>query len=242
MARPAIVVDPHFGAELRRHRERRGLTLRQLAGLVRYTHTYLWELETGRKRPGGADVARRLDDALGAGGQIAALVTEHTVDPEAAARAAYAVARPARLDRAAVAALRTILAQQRRLDDAIGAAPLIAPTMTHLDVVRRALAESRGDLRAEMIDLASQWAQFAAWLHMAAGRYADADVLLDQACAWAVETGDHEMLATVLSYKGHRAWLVRDVGDLIGLTEASLRDPRVFVGQRVADLGRRVGL
>ncbi|WP_233604145.1 hypothetical protein [Micromonospora sp. HM5-17] len=114
--------------------------------------------------------------------------------------------------------------------------------MTHLDVVRRALAESRGDLRAEMIDLASQWAQFAAWLHMAAGRYADADVLLDQACAWAVETGDHEMLATVLSYKGHRAWLVRDVGDLIGLTEASLRDPRVFVGQRVADLGRRVGL
>jgi transcriptional regulator with XRE-family HTH domain len=232
-----VVVDPRFGAELRRHREQCGFTLRKLAQRVNCSHTYLWELETGRKRPGGADIARLLDDALGAGGQLAALVTEHAADadPEVEARVAYVAGRPARLDRAAVAALRTILAQQRRLDDAIGAAPLIAPTMTHIDMVRRALAEAHGDLRTALLDLAAQWVQFAAWLHMAAGRYADADALLDQACTWAVETGDYEMLATVLSYKGHRAWLARDVGDLIGLTEASLRDPRAYVGQRAYD-------
>ncbi|MDG4786290.1 helix-turn-helix transcriptional regulator [Micromonospora sp. WMMD1102] len=231
----SVTVDPRFGPELRRLREQSGLTLRQLAEVTRYSHTYLWELETGRKRPGGVDVAERLDVALHSGDTLTTLVNDTVLDPDTAGRIDWVAARPGSVDGSAVDALRTIPGQQRRLDDAIGSAPLIGPTMSHLDIVRRALDATRPPLRTRVLDLAAQWAQFAAWLHMASGQLDPAGVLLDQACGWAAETGDYEMLTTVLSYKGHRAWLAGDVGALIGLTEASLRDTRAYIGQRAYD-------
>ncbi|MFC6021941.1 helix-turn-helix domain-containing protein [Plantactinospora solaniradicis] len=234
MPRP-VAVDPRFGAELRRLRELSSLTLRQLAEATSYSHTYLWELETGKKRPGGVDVAQRLDAALHSGGILAALVTDTALDPDTASRIDSVAARPRSIDAPAVDALRTILGQQRRLDDAFGSAPLIASTMSHLDIVRAGLANVRGELRTDVLDLAAQWAQFAAWLHMASGLLGTAGELLDQACGWAAETDDYEMLTTVLSYKGHQAWLAGDVGALIGLSTASLRDHRAYVGQRAYD-------
>ncbi|MFY1673371.1 helix-turn-helix domain-containing protein [Plantactinospora sp. WMMB334] len=234
MPRP-VAVDPRFGAELRRLRGQRGLSLRQLADATCYSHTYLWELESGRKQPGGVDVAERLDAALHSGGTLAALVTDTALDPDTAGRLDWMAARPRTIDAPAVDALHAILDQQRRLDDAIGAVPLIDPTTCHLDIVRAALGQVRGELRDDVLDLAAQWAQFAAWLHLAAGSLEPAGRLLDQACGWAIETDDYEMLTTLLSYQGHRAWLVGDVGALVGLTRAALRDRRAYVGQRAYD-------
>ncbi|AVT39153.1 helix-turn-helix transcriptional regulator [Plantactinospora sp. BB1] len=234
MPRP-VAVDPRFGAELRRLRGQRDMSLRQLGQATSYSHTYLWELETGRKQPGGVDVAERLDAALHSGGTLAALVIDTALDPDTAGRLDWMVARPRTVDTPAVDALHTILEQQRRLDDVIGAVPLVGPTMSHFDVVRAALGSVRGELRDDMLDLAAQWAQFAAWLHLAAGSLEMAGQLLDQACGWAVETDNHEMLTTVLSYQGHRAWLAGDVGALVGLTRAALRDRRAYIGQRAYD-------
>ncbi|MBP2326742.1 transcriptional regulator with XRE-family HTH domain/tetratricopeptide (TPR) repeat protein [Kibdelosporangium banguiense] len=61
-----------FGTELRRRRMAAGLSLAVFARQVHYSKGYLGKIETGDKSP-GADLARRCDAVLGAGGQLVAL-------------------------------------------------------------------------------------------------------------------------------------------------------------------------
>jgi transcriptional regulator with XRE-family HTH domain len=65
--------DQHisFGAELRRIRREAGLSLGDLAQAAHYTKGYLSKIETS-DRPPNADLARRCDAVLGAGGTLAA--------------------------------------------------------------------------------------------------------------------------------------------------------------------------
>src|SRR6266702_5103671 len=72
--RPIVVVDPLFRQRLHQLRTDRGLTFRGLGKVTNYSHTMLWEIEQGRKQPSPA-MAARLDTALAASGQLAALVT-----------------------------------------------------------------------------------------------------------------------------------------------------------------------
>ncbi|EXG80033.1 helix-turn-helix domain-containing protein [Cryptosporangium arvum] len=64
-----------FGQALARWRQSRGLSLRRFADLVHYSSSYLHELERGRKT-GSLALARKLDDALDAGGELVALAPE----------------------------------------------------------------------------------------------------------------------------------------------------------------------
>jgi transcriptional regulator with XRE-family HTH domain len=75
--RATVVVDPTFGVVLRRLRESRGLSTRRLSALVPLSGGYVNQYETGSRRP-TVQVARRLDEILDAGGQLAALVHEVT--------------------------------------------------------------------------------------------------------------------------------------------------------------------
>src|SRR5262249_23502630 len=56
-----------FGAELRRRRMDAGMSLAEFAKRVHYSKGYLGKVETGEKPP-GADLARRCDAVLDAGG------------------------------------------------------------------------------------------------------------------------------------------------------------------------------
>jgi GntR family transcriptional regulator len=66
-----------FAQQLQALRHARGLSLRAFAAQVNYSHTYLWELETGRKQP-SVEVAGRLDRALGAAGALAEMMPDVT--------------------------------------------------------------------------------------------------------------------------------------------------------------------
>lgn len=68
-----------FAQQLQTLRRARGLSLRAFAAQVNYSHTYLWELETGRKQPSPI-VAGHLDKALGADGTLSALVPSSAPD------------------------------------------------------------------------------------------------------------------------------------------------------------------
>jgi transcriptional regulator with XRE-family HTH domain len=70
-----IVNGETVGQALRRWREHRHLSLRQLGKLVNYSHVYLWEIEKGTK-PTTAEIAAACDDQLHAGGQLIALATQ----------------------------------------------------------------------------------------------------------------------------------------------------------------------
>jgi len=69
-----------FHIELRRRRHAAGLSLADLAAATHYSKGYLSKVETGRK-PANADLARRCDAALDAGGRLAALVLTRVATP-----------------------------------------------------------------------------------------------------------------------------------------------------------------
>ncbi len=64
-------IGSSFGRRLKELREQRGLSFRRLGNQIHYSHGYLWDLETGGKRP-TVEVASALDTALDAHGQLLA--------------------------------------------------------------------------------------------------------------------------------------------------------------------------
>jgi transcriptional regulator with XRE-family HTH domain len=234
MRRPAV--DPRFPARLRELRHERHLSLRELGRRAVYSHTYLWEFEKGIKAP-TVDVAARLDDALQAGGELARMVATVraplTRDDED--RLVAAADKPRTVDRTMLDSLDVLLAEQRRIEDTIGAAPMIAPIIGQLTFVTRLVVEAARTLRPGVLDTAAQWAQYAGWLHVAVERPARAARWLDRALDWATEAGDSDLTATVLSFKGHQAWLVGQVVRTVELTEAARTIPAVYPGQRAYD-------
>ena len=66
---------PDFGAELKRRRTSVGMSLTGLAASVHFTKGYLSKVENGKVRV-NRELAKACDQALGAGGELLALVTE----------------------------------------------------------------------------------------------------------------------------------------------------------------------
>jgi transcriptional regulator with XRE-family HTH domain len=92
MPRRTVVAHPDFGRKLKELRELRGLSLRRLGTMIHCSHGHLWDLESGTKRP-SVSVAALLDQALVAGGQLSAMVSEVSADMDT---------RPVALDQAVV--------------------------------------------------------------------------------------------------------------------------------------------
>ena len=148
---------------------------------------------------------------------------------------AYAVAHPRRIDPAALDALAALLAAQRRLEDAIGAAAVVGPVAAQLDVVTALAGDARGQLRPRLVSLAAQWAQYAGWLHTATQDPRGAERLWSRSLEWATEAGDRDLIGTVMSFRGYAAEARGEIGAMIGLSRVTIGDPAVFVGQRAYD-------
>lgn len=152
--------------------------------------------------------------------------------PDDEARIIAAARIPRRHDPGVVDALATVLDAQRRTEDVIGSASLRDAVMAQLAVVEDLVLDARGDLRADVVRLGSQWAQFAAWLHANLGGPAEARRLYGIALELAVEVDDADMIATALNTRGHTAWLGGKVGPMLGLSQAAQRDARASAGVR----------
>ncbi len=222
----AAAVNPDFGAALRGLRKARGLSLRRLGKLVSYSHTQVWEWETGRCQP-TPENASRLDDALGGDGQLAAMVAaaSDSVNADDCDRLGYVIDHPPRIDPAAVTSFAVILANQRHLEDQVGAGSLLVPVLGQLTIVEDLVRDARGAIRPAVVGQAAQWAQFAGWLHAATGQPGAARDWYARTLEWATEVADFDMIATALNMRGHMAWQVREPGSLIGLSAAAQRQP-----------------
>ncbi|MEU4775805.1 helix-turn-helix transcriptional regulator [Micromonospora sp. NPDC023644] len=232
--RARTIVDPRFAAELRRLREARGMSLRQLAAVVNHGKSLVHQLEVGQTKP-TVDVAARLDEALAAQGALARLVVDA---PDGGERLAYVTAHPRRVDHATVRALAGLLAGYRRLEDAIGSGPIMAPVRAHLDTVACLLRDARHDVRPSVLDMAAQWAQFAGWLSIARGEERAATVWHARALDWATEAGNSDLVATVLSFQGHQAELRCDLPAMVRLSQAARRDQSVNAALRAYCAGQ----
>jgi transcriptional regulator with XRE-family HTH domain len=93
MPRRIVAVDPNFGPRLKELRDQQRLSLRRLGLLIHCSHGYLWDLEAGSKHP-SVRVAVLLDAALGANGQLSAMVYELSADNGELRAASYTYGDP----------------------------------------------------------------------------------------------------------------------------------------------------
>jgi hypothetical protein len=147
-------------------------------------------------------------------------------------RLAWTQRHPRRIDQAAVDSLASLLTAQRRLEDSVGSAAVLGPVTAQLTAVEGLLSEARGPVRPALVDVAMQWAQFAAWLHMSARDFPAALAVWRQTLELAAEADDATMTATALTYRAAMAGLSGEPGTMIGLAQAAQRDARPARGQR----------
>ncbi len=224
-----------FGERLRRLMAQQNVGVRELARRSYFNPGHMSRVVNGHTKP-TRELAERLDEALGAEGQLAAHAPPALDNDED--RLLYAARHPRRIDRAAVGDLAAVLAHNRRLEDTIGSTSLLAPTVEQLRTIEQLANEARGDIRPHVVDVAAQWAQFAGWLHTSTNQPMKACAWFDRAAEWAEEAENATMPATILSFKGHLAWQAGRVGPMIGLSQAAQRRRNVSAGQRAFDAGQ----
>lgn len=144
--------------------------------------------------------------------------------PDDEDRLMLAVGRVVRPDFRVVDSLAKILAEQRRLEDAVGSALVLQVVRVQLPMVQQLVTEARGPVRPRLVDVSAQWAQFAGWLNIAAGHAPAARMSLNRAAEHAEEIGDTSMVGTVLSWKAYLAERIGQVGPMIGMAQAAQRN------------------
>jgi transcriptional regulator with XRE-family HTH domain len=226
-------IDPALSARLRDLRRDRRISLRALGERIRYSHTRLWEIETSRK-PATPDLVAALDKALDAKGALKELVHEYkgSLDPDDMARLSALDAAPERLDRTSLDALATLLASERHREDLVGASPVIPAANRQLATLSDAIAGTPGRLATDACLIAGQWAQFCGWLYTANRQWTRALLRFDRALEWATIAGHSDLIATIMSFKAHVAWLRGQVGMTTAINDMVLHTPGVYVGQR----------
>jgi transcriptional regulator with XRE-family HTH domain len=224
-----------FGEEMRRLMAERRVGLRELARQVSYDPGYLSKVVNGRKAV-SRDLARRLDEALGAGGGLQAFRV--TPDPHGTfaydeeKRLILAARCPERVDREIIRSLAEELAAEYSQAYQDGSVTMLKTVTAQLSVVGKLTREARAPLRGEVLGIAGQYALFAGWLNINTGRLAHAGACFDRALEWAAESGDADTTATALNLKAHAAWADGKVGPMIGLSQAAQRGTSTSAGVR----------
>ncbi|GAA4552095.1 helix-turn-helix transcriptional regulator [Amycolatopsis samaneae] len=226
-----------FGEALRRLRKAAGLSQPQLAELVPVSQSSLSRYESGLQAVDN-ETAARLDELLGAGGELLAFLPHVGVGPlNADQREAieYSVKHPGHIDAAAVAALADSLAAHRRLDDSVGPAPLIAATLAETTMVTELLREAHGPYRQKLATVAAEHVQFAGWLHAETRRDASAVRLFAEAEDLADEAESGVLAAQVANFRGYLARQQGRARAMVRWFLAAYHTPGAHVAQRIGD-------
>lgn len=225
-----------FGGKLRALMAERGVTQRGLARLVPCNDGYLSRVAHDAQIP-SERLAERLDELLGADGELAALrmSLDGVVNADDRARIAAAIAHPARLDGAAVDAFDAVLAGQRRLEDALGPAALVGPVTGQLCAVTALLRDARGLRRARLGRTVAEWTVFAGWLHAALRRDVRAVALFRRGEDMADEFDHGTVAALAVSFGGYVARKQGRHRAAVRASAAALAAPGSHPAQRVFD-------
>ncbi|MFB4320016.1 hypothetical protein [Actinomadura sp. 21ATH] len=220
----------------------RHTSLRKLAAITFYDVGHLSRVSRDLKPP-SPKLARLLDDALHADGELAALAdsaparraVKESLTPEDEERVRLVAAHPSRLDAGALEALATVLAAQRRLEDTVGAAILLAPVAAQLDGIMAVLRDASGPLRDRLGRIVAEWSVFSGWLHAALRRDADALNLFGQGEELADEFQDGTVAAIATSFRGYVARQQGRPRAVVRASSAALATPGGHSVQRTFD-------
>jgi len=186
-------------------------------------HRYL----RGRQRAISLDVWEALADGLNMPDEARLLlglaprgVTVSNADADDLDRLARAMANPRRVDASVVEYLKRTLADQRHVEDVVGPRPMISTARAEADLIASLLPQTRERVRADLLRVGSQYAQFLGWMHTDTGENEAALCWYDRAMEWAQEVNDPNMVVSVLSLKSHQAWGTGDPVRALGLAQA----------------------
>lgn len=219
-----------FGAELRNFRLRAGMSVRQLARAVHYDAGALSRFENGRRKP-SVDIVRELDRILDSDGSLLANFESVIGSKADADRSTYlhlreksALMERRYIDSALARELEGLLSETRRLEDCVGSKRVLPLAVRQTRIAASLAVEARGSVRTEIVDAAAGWQQFSGWLNANLGNHSAAVHHYRGVLELASESGDRDMVSTALSMRGHVAWMVGEIGPMIGLSRAAQRD------------------
>ncbi|MCO5967451.1 transcriptional regulator [Actinoallomurus soli] len=256
--------DPRIGARLRAERKARRMTVQALAEAFRDNATErdrkrlpkLRDLcrtirghEAGEHPPGpryrmfyAAVFGMSEEELFGDGRDVQEFLpwtfkadVDSGLTPDDEERLGLAMRRPARVDAGVIEALSMVLSGQRRLEDAIGPVPLLAPVTAQVRSVTAMLRETSGPYRDELAVIAADWTTFAGWLRAAVRQDAPALALFDRGEELAddVDYGTGAALAT--SFRGYVARKQGRPRAVVRAASAALATRGVHPSQRAFD-------
>ncbi|MFE8950071.1 helix-turn-helix domain-containing protein [Streptomyces sp. NPDC007856] len=160
------------------------------------------------------------------------------------AAAAFGVATPAAADSVVVESLKRParsaaaysgtpvehLKLARRLlidnDNLLGPRHAIAAVREHIDAIKVLRRDTKGVDRQALMELQTQYAEFASWLYQDLGDFDSAEFWLDRAFQWSHTVGDGDLTSYVMARKAQLAGEKRDLVDVVDLAEAAQRMAR----------------
>lgn len=115
-----------------------------------------------------------------------------------------------------------------RADNLFGSRHALPPVHQQLHILESLLQHTRGAQRIELLRLAAQYAESAAWLHEDSADMPNASTWTSQAMEWATESGDQAMVTWTLFRKSQQAAAKRNAAQTIGLAQAVQRNEKVL--------------
>ncbi|MFF4227447.1 helix-turn-helix domain-containing protein [Streptomyces abikoensis] len=119
------------------------------------------------------------------------------------------------------------LRRTRRLlidsDNLLGPGQAIKATREYIEVIKELRREATGTDRQALMELQTQYAEFASWLHQDLGDFNQAEYWLDRALQWSYSVGDGDLTSYVMARKAQLAGETRDLVDVVDLAEAAQR-------------------
>ncbi|MEU6505104.1 helix-turn-helix transcriptional regulator [Streptomyces sp. NPDC046942] len=212
----AALARDNWGEVFRTYRKLTGLSQTKLGERVGLVQPDVSDIERGRRRVTSVEVRQRIVSGLGIPhheGQPAKKVPVSALavagpgpDEDLLARVTSVVDAEHHVDAPTLDWLDRLLAEHRRAEDQIGSRPLVDVMRQQLRAVVDLYAGARGSLMDRVVRLASEHAQFLAWMAQDQAQTAAALAWYDRSHEWALEAGDANMAATTLSMKAHMAW------------------------------------
>lgn len=236
--------------EVKRRREEAGLSQSQLARRIGYTRQYVSLAERPGHNLPSLGIVKAIDEELGAGGQLLTLREQAYRERQARRNRPEASAGPRALishgDTAgtdwplgevpllsglASSDIPDLLGHLReqwhllvKTDNLFGPRFALSSVHEHLKLVMSIARSARGLVRREVVTLAAQYAESAAWLHEDAGETSFAERWTDRAMEWSHEADDRLMLAWTLFRRSQQATTNRDPARVIGMAHAAHRE------------------
>ncbi|MCX0241835.1 helix-turn-helix domain-containing protein [Streptomyces drozdowiczii] len=120
--------------------------------------------------------------------------------------------------------------QARRLlidnDNLLGPRHTIAAVREHIEKIKSLRQGTKGADRHDLMELQTQYAEFASWLYQDMGDFGSAGFWLDRAFQWSHTVGDGDLTSYVMARKAQLAGEMRDRVDVVDLAEAAQRMAR----------------